>query len=331
MKLRDIGLGFGGAPLGNLFAPITEGDAIALVRHAWDRGIRYFDTAPHYGNGLSERRIGTALAGLPRDAFLLSTKIGRRLVPDASAARDQHGYVDVLPYVQQWDYSFDGTLACVEESLRRLGLARIDCVFIHDVARDAHGDSQPRRFREAMEGAVPALARLKAEGAIAGWGLGVNDWQVCVDALEHADPDLLLLAGRYTLLDQSALSVLLPLCERRGTQVVIGGPFNSGILATGSRPTDGSAPRYDYAPAPPDIVAKVARIEVVCARHGVALEAAALQFARAHPAVGTVVAGARSRAELDHALAMARALVPRAFWQDLREHALIDPGSPLPT
>ena len=150
-----------------------------------------------------------------------------------------------------------GRCACVEESLQRLGLARIDFVFIHDVARDAHGDRAPQRFREAMEGAVPALARLKAEGAIAGYGLGVNDWQVCVDALAHADFDVLLLAGRYTLLDQTALPVLLPLCARRGTRIVIGGPFNSGILATGSCPADGSAPRFDYAPASPDIVARL--------------------------------------------------------------------------
>ena len=330
MKLADVDLGLGGAPLGNLFTPVAETDAVALVRHAWDRGIRYFDTAPHYGNGLSERRIGAALRAMPRDAFLMSTKVGRRLVPDTAAARDQHGYVDVLPFAQQWDYSFDGTLACVEESLQRLGLARIDFVFIHDVARDAHGDRAPQRFREAMEGAVPALARLKAEGAIAGYGLGVNDWQVCVDALAHADFDVLLLAGRYTLLDQSALPVLLPLCARRGTRIVIGGPFNSGILATGSCPVDGSAPRFDYAPAPPDIVAKVARIEAVCARHAVALESAALQFPRAHPAVATVVAGARSRFELDHAIAMMRAPIPHAFWQELRAEALLAPDAPLP-
>lgn len=330
MKLDDIELGFGGAPLGNLFAPVVESDAVALVRRAWDRGVRYFDTAPHYGNGLSERRIGAALRGLPRDAFLLSTKVGRRLVPDAAAARDQHGYVDVLPYAQHWDYSRDGTLACVQESLQRIGQERIDYVFIHDVARDAHGELQPQRLREAMDGAVPALACLKADGVIAGYGLGVNDWKVCVDALAHADLDVVLLAGRYTLLDQSALPVLLPLCERRGTRVVIGGPFNSGILATGSCPTDSSTPRFDYAPAPADIIAKVVLIEEVCSRHGVALEAAALQFPRAHPAVATVVAGVRSQAELDRDLALARAPIPREFWQELRERSLVLPDAPLP-
>jgi len=330
MNLADIDLGFGGAPLGNLFAPVAEADGVALVRHAFARGVRYFDTAPHYGNGLSERRIGAALGAVPRDAFLLSTKVGRRLVPDAGAPRDQHGYVDVLPFVQRWDYSYDGTLASIEDSLRRLSLVRIDYVFIHDVARDAHGDLAPQRFREAMEGAVPALARLKADGAIAGYGLGVNDWHACVDALAHADLDVVLLAGRYTLLDQSALRVLLPLCERRGTKVVIGGPFNSGILATGARPADGNAPRFDYAPAPPAIVARVARIEEVCRRHGVALAAAALQFPRAHPAVATVVAGARSPDEFERNLAMARARIPSEFWHDLRAQGLVLPDAPLP-
>jgi D-threo-aldose 1-dehydrogenase len=298
LKLDDVTLAFGGAPLGNLFAPVSDADAQMLVRHALERGVRYFDTAPHYGNGLSEHRIGGALRDVPRDSFLLSTKVGRLLVPNSTAPRDQHGYVDVLPFVQRWDYSFDGTLRSVEDSLQRLGLGRIDYVYIHDVARDAHGDDAPRRFREAMEGAVPALARLKAMGAIAGFGLGVNDGQVCVDALAHADLDVLLVAGRYTLLDQSALTELLPLCVKRETRVVLGGPFNSGILATGAHPRDGRIAYFDYAPAPPDIVARVAAIEAICAAHGVPLKAAALQFPRAHPAIACVLAGARSPDEL---------------------------------
>jgi len=264
-------LGMGGAPLGNLFAPIDDGDAIALVRHAFARGVRYFDTAPHYGSGLSEHRIGAALRAVPRDDFLLSTKVGRLLAPDPNAPRDQHGYVGVLPFVQRWDYSFAGTRRSIEDSLQRLGLARIDDVFIHDVARDAHGDAQPRRFREAMDGAVPALARLKAEGTIAGFGLGVNEWQVCADALAHADLDVLLLAGRYTLLDQTALPELLPLCVKRRTRVVVGGPFNSGILATGTRPADGRTVYFNYAPAPPEIIARAAAIEDLCAAHRVPL------------------------------------------------------------
>jgi D-threo-aldose 1-dehydrogenase len=323
-------LGFGGAPLGNLFAAIAEDAATKLVRHAFDRGIRYFDTAPHYGNGLSEHRIGAALRDLPRDDYTLSTKVGRLLLPDAGAARDQNGYVGVLPFVQRWDYSRDGTLRSLDDSLQRLGLARIDYAFIHDVARDAHGDAQPARFREAMEGAVPALARLKAEGVIAGFGLGVNDWQVCVDALAHADLDVLLLAGRYTLLDQTALPELLPLCAKRGTRVVLGGPFNSGILATGSRPADGRPVYFNYAPAGPEVLARAASIEALCVAHAVSLKAAALQFPRAHPAVVCVLAGARSIAELDENVTLASAPIPDAFWRDLRSQRLVAAAAPLP-
>lgn len=323
-------LALGGAPLGNLYAPLADGDAIALVRHAYDGGVRYFDTAPHYGNGLSEQRMGEALRGLPRDAYRLSTKVGRLLVADDAAPRNQHGYVDVLPYVQRWDYTRDGTLRSLDDSLQRLQVERIDYVYIHDVAADAHGAAQPQRFREAMEGAVPALDQLRAEGTIRGFGLGVNDWRVCVDALRHADLDVLLLAGRYTLLDQSALPVLLPLCLERGARIMLGGPFNSGILASGTRPADGRPVYFDYAPAPPDVIARTAAIEAVCAAHGVPLQAAALQFPRAHPAIACVVAGARSTAELDENLRLAQHPIPAAFWRELKAQRLVDEEAPLP-
>ena len=326
----DGPLGFGGAPLGNLFSAIADDAASTLVRRAFDRGIRYFDTAPHYGNGLSEHRIGAALRDLSRDAYALSTKVGRLLVPDRNAPRDQYGYVGVLPFVQRWDYSREATLRSIDDSLQRLGLARIDYVFIHDVARDAHGDAQPARFREAMEGAVPALARLKAERVIAGFGLGVNDWQVCVDALAHADLDLLLLAGRYTLLDQTALPELLPLCAARGTRIVLGGPFNSGILATGTRSADGRPAYFDYAPASAEVLDRARAIEAVCAAHRVPLKAAALQFPRAHPAIACVLAGARSTAELDENIALMSEPIPDAFWRDLRAERLVAEAAPLP-
>ncbi|MEO8305470.1 MAG: aldo/keto reductase [Betaproteobacteria bacterium] len=323
-------LGLGGAPLGNLFAAMTDAAATSLVRHAIDRGVRYIDTAPHYGHGLSEHRIGAALRESPRDAFVLSTKVGRLLKPDCNAPRDQHGYVHVLPFVQHWDYSHDGTLRSIDDSLQRFGMARIDYAFIHDVARDAHGDDQPQRFREAMDGAVPALARLKAEGAIAGFGLGVNDWQVCVDALAHADLDVLLVAGRYTLLDQTALPELLPLCVKRNVRVVLGGPFNSGILATGTRPADGCTVYFNYAPASPGVLAHAAAIEDLCAVHDVPLKAAALQFPRAHPAIACVLAGARSTAELDENVALATHPIPDDFWRELRARRLVADGAPLP-
>jgi len=330
LKIDDATFGFGGAPLGNLFSSIANGDATALVRHAFDRGVRYFDTAPHYGSGLSEHRIGAALRDVPRDDYVLSSKVGRLLAPDRNAPRDQHGYVDVLPFVQHWDYSRDGALRSIEDSLQRLGVARLDYAFIHDVARDAHGDLQPQRFREAMDGAVPGLAQLKAEGAIAGYGLGVNDWQVCVDALGHADLDVILLAGRYTLLDQTALPELLPLCVKRKTRIVVGGPFNSGILATGTRPPDGRTVYFNYAPAPPEVLARAAALEELCAAHGVPLKAAALQFPRAHRAVACVVAGARSIAEFDENFALVNHPIPPAFWHETRSRRLVAEDAPLP-
>jgi len=323
-------LGFGCAPLGNLFAPLADDDATKLVRHAYARGVRYFDTAPHYGNGLSEHRIGAALRHVPRDSYTLSTKVGRLLLADSAAPRMQNGYVDVLPFTQRWDYSYEGTLRSIEDSLQRLGVSRIDFVYIHDLARHAHGADYASRFHEAMNGAVPALARLKSEAAIAGFGLGVNEWEVCLEALAYTDLDVLLLAGRYTLADQTALSQLLPRCAARSVRVVIGGPFNSGILATGAKPRDGRAPYFNYEPAPADIVARVAAIEAVCAAHQVPLKAAALQFPLAHPAVACVAPGVRTVAEFDENLALAKHPIPDAFWRDLRAEGLIAIESPLP-
>jgi len=329
-RLRANPLGFGGAPLGNLFRTVAEDDAIALVRHARASGIGYFDTAPHYGNGRSEIRIGRALAGLARDEYLLSSKVGRLLVPDRAAPREQNGYVDVLPYRQRWDYSRSGTLRSIEESLQRLGVARLDIVYIHDIDRDTHRASYAQRFDEVLAGAVPALSELRDDGTIGGFGLGVNDWRVCVEVLSRADLDVVLLAGRYTLLDQSALPELLPLCARRGVAVVIGGPYNSGILATGAHPADGSAPYFNYAPAPADLVARVEAIEEVCAVYDVPLRAAALQFPLAHPVVASIIPGARTIAEFDQNFALATRAVPRAFWQALSDRGLIAPDAPLP-
>lgn len=316
-------MGFGGAPLGNLFAPVADSDAHQLVCHALASGATYVDTAPHYGNGLSEHRVGAALRSQAPGAYVLSTKVGRLLRPDPTAARSQNGFIDALPFTQRWDYSYDATLRSIEDSLQRLGLARIDMVYVHDLARHAHGEQFVQQFRIAMDGAMPALARLKAEGLIAGYGLGVNEWQVCVEALAHCDLDVLLLAGRYTLADQSALPQLLPLCLQRQVRVVIGGPFNSGILASGARPSDGSAPYFNYQVAPEPIVARVAAIERVCAAHQVPLKAAALQFPLAHPAVASVIPGVRSVREFDENQRLMEHPIPAAFWSELLAQGLL--------
>ena len=329
-KLQAGTPSLGGAPLGNLFRAIPDDEAIALIRHAYDAGARYFDTAPHYGQGLSERRFGTALRDYPRDTFLLSSKVGRLLTPASDAPRAQNGYVDVLPFLQHYDYTGEGVVRSIEESLRRMGLARIDFVFIHDIDAAAHGDAYPQRFRDMLDSGLPTLAALKAAGTIGGYGLGVNDVDICLETLRHADLDVILLAGRYTLADQSALPALLPECVRRGVAIVLGGPFNSGILASGSRPRDGSLPYFNYASAPNEVVARVAAIEGVCAAYAVPLTAAALQFPTGHAAVACVLPGARSRAEFDDNAAMANHPIPPAFWQALRGQSLVDPSAPLP-
>jgi D-threo-aldose 1-dehydrogenase len=320
----------GGAPLGNLFRAVSDRTAIALVRYAHAAGARYFDTAPHYGHGRSERRLGDGLRDFPREDYLLSTKVGRLLEPRADAPPDQHGYVDTLPFVQRYDYTAKGVRRSLADSLQRLGVAHIDLVYVHDIDRATHGDAHPHRLADALDGGFPALAALKAEGAIGGYGLGVNDVAICRKVLRYADLDVILLAGRYTLADQSALPQLLPECHRRGVIIVVGGPFNSGILASGSRPRDGSVPYFNYAPAPRAIVERVAAIERVCGEFAVPLPAAALQFPLGHPAVTCVLPGARSAAEFDENLRHARYPIPAKFWRALRERHLIDVHAPLP-
>lgn len=319
-------LGFGGAPLGNLYTPIAEAEALATVETAWSRGLRHFDTAPHYGHGLSEHRFGQVLRSKPRDEFVLSTKVGRLLSPEVNAPADQHGFAGTLPFVQRFDYSYDGVMRSFEDSLQRLGLARIDVVYIHDIDRYTQKAEQPQRFREAMEGAYRALERLRSAGTVRAIGLGVNNWEVCRDALGHGDFDGFLLAGRYTLLDQSALPDLLPLCLERGAGIVIGGPYNSGILATG--PVPGA--RYNYAPATPDILASAARLEEQCRRFGIPLRAAALQFPLGHKAVLAVIPGARSPAEVEENIALMSAPIPPEFWAALKRERLLAPEVPTP-
>jgi D-threo-aldose 1-dehydrogenase len=319
-------VGFGGAPLGNLFRPIPEAVAVDTIRTAYDAGLRYFDTAPLYGRGISERRIGAALRDRPRDSFRLSTKVGRLLRPVERRSGEEDAYKNLPPFEVEFDYSEAGALRSLEASLERLGLDRVDTLFIHDIDRWTHGDAQPERFGQAMAGAYRALRRLRDQGTVSAIGVGVNEWEVCQQAAEAGDFDAFLLAGRYTLLEQEALASFLPLCERRGLSVVIGGPFNSGILATGA--VEGAT--YDYKPAPPEIAARVARIEAVCRRHGVPLAAAALQFPLAHPAVRSVIPGARSADEVRQNLALLRVPIPAALWDDLRAAGLLRADAPTP-
>jgi len=321
-------IGLGTAALGNLFAPVRDEDAAETVRRALALGVRYIDTAPHYGNGLSEHRVGAGLRGVARESVVLSTKVGRLLSADPDAPRDQYGYVGVLPFRQRFDYSRDGALRSIEDSLQRLGIAHIDIALIHDIDAFTHGpDAQPQRFREAMEGAYRALARLRGEGTIAAVALGVNDWRVCLDALKHGDFDGFLLAGRYTLIDQSAFAELLPACQRRGVSVIAGGPYNSGILARGA--VVGAT--FDYRPAEPAILERVRVLTEICTAFNVPLQAAALQFPLGHPAVATVLPGARSAAEVEANLRFAVHPIRADFWRALRDARLLAPGVPLPT
>ena len=322
-------LGFGGAPLGNLYAPISEETAAATLNAAWDAGIRVFDTAPLYGVGLSEERFGRVLPHHPRDDFLLSTKVGRALrdcAPDEKRELDFH---DTPSRTFDYDYSYDGVMRTYEGSLKRLNQERVDILLVHDVDVFTHGtrEASDQRVKELFDqGGYRALEELRASGAVTAIGAGVNEWEVCETLLGRGEFDCFLLAGRYTLLEQEALDSFLPLCEERNVGIILGGPFNSGILATG--PIEGA--RYNYTPAPSDILARVTHIEAVCYSHGVKLIEAALQFVLGHPAVKTVIPGANSPEQVEAARQLLDAPIPAALWSDLKSEGLIRPSAPVP-
>jgi D-threo-aldose 1-dehydrogenase len=319
--LEPTTLGLGGVPLAGLYAPIGDDAALATVLAAHEGGIRYFDTAPYYGHGLSEHRLGQALRRLPRGTFTLSTKVGRRLRAAPAAAVESPLFAELLPFVPEFDYSYDGTLRSLEDSLQRLGLASVDLVLVHDPNRRWHGDRWPERFREVMAGAHRALDRLRGEGVIGAFGIGAHGHEECLEFAKAGGFDGFMLAGQYTLLDQSAERAFLPYCQERGLGVLLAAPFNSGILATGSA----AGARFYYEPAPPEIVLRVRRIEAVCARHGVALAAAALQFPLRHPAITAVVPGLQSVDQAQGALALVRAPIPDALWAELAAEGLLGP------
>ncbi|MBE1282729.1 MAG: aldo/keto reductase [Rhodobacteraceae bacterium] len=326
VDLDVTAFGFGTAPIGNIFREIDEETSDAMIQCAWDSGVRYFDTAPMYGHGLSELRTGQSLRWKNRDDFILSSKVGRVLKPARRQDIDFTPWTNAAPFTMHFDYTYDGIMRSFEDSLQRLALEYMDICFIHDIDVFTRGDEQPEVFEQAMDGAWKALSSLRDQGVVKAIGVGVNEWEVCHAALERRDFDCFLLAGRYTLLEQDALNKFLPLCEERGAAVVVGGGFNSGILATGA--VDGA--KYNYAPAPADIMEKVRRIEAVCAEYNVPLAAAALQFVVAHPAIPTFMAGTRTVAQLQQNLAWFSHDIPTQFWADLKAKGLLREDAPVP-
>jgi D-threo-aldose 1-dehydrogenase len=333
MPLKDIlpsRLGFGAAPLGNMFRAIPEDEALATVEAAWNDGIRYFDNAPFYGAGLAEIRMGEALKDKPRDEYVISTKVGRIVLDGIEQAPRDNGekgdvFANGRPNKVINDYSHDATLRSIEDSLKRLQIDHIDIVWVHDVAQDFYGDEWLAKFEEARTGAFRALDRLRDEGTIKAWGLGVNRVEAVelLLGLDGPRPDGSLLAGRYTLLDHDrALERLMPKVAERGLGIVVGGPYSSGALVGG--------PNFEYAPATPEILAKVAAIKAIANRHGISMKAAGLQFSLANPTVAAVIPGASRPQRIAEDTAALNEAIPADFWRELRGAGLVNPAAPLP-
>ncbi|WP_338696942.1 aldo/keto reductase [Bradyrhizobium sp. 26S5] len=319
-------LGFGTAPLGDLFARLDDTTAIAAAERAFALGVNLLDSSPLYGHGLAEHRCGTALRRVARDDVVVCTKVGRWMDPFHGRG-DGSNFAGGQPHRAVVDYSYDGTMRSVEQSLLRLGTDRIDLLLIHDVDVWTHGaDAIEARFREAMDGAYVALDKLRAERVVKGIGIGVNEAEMCVRFAKAGTFDTMLLAGRYSLLEQPALAEFLPLAQAQGIGVMLGGVFNSGILATGAV----AGAKYNYKDAPPDVMQKVAAIERVCRAHGVTLATAALHFALGHPAVASLVLGAQTPQEVERNVAALSASIPTALWRDLKAERLLDPNAPVP-
>lgn len=319
MKTRKLGktalelteLSFGSASIGNLYRAVAREDAMATMQIAWDAGIRYFDTAPFYGHGLSERRVGDFLQGKTRGDFVLSTKVGRILKPVTDGVMPDNEYVDALPFSINYDYSYDGIMRSYEDSINRLGLSSIDILYVHDLEVATLGaESYEPHFRTFIDSGIKALEELKANGDISAYGLGVNEVAACTNVMEQAPLDCLLMAGRYSLLDRSATERLMGMCEQSGTAMIIGGVFNSGILATGA--TAGAT--FNYRPAPPEIIARVQAMEEAARAHGVSLAAAALQFPLHNPVVASVLIGTAKPSSLTRNLEAFVVDVPAAIW-----------------
>ncbi len=320
-------LGFGTAPLGNLYRAISDEEADRILALAWDNGVRYYDTAPLYGFGLAETRLNRFLRNKPRDEYVLSTKVGRLLKASSPESRDGIGkWFDVPARKEIYDYSYDGVLRSVEFSLERLGVSRIDILYAHDIDLANQGSQQvlDEKYDELMSGGYRALSELRDQGVITAFGAGVNEWQPCQALAERGDFDLFLLAGRYTLLEQEALESFLPLCETRNIGIIIGGPYNSGILATGPKP----GAYFDYEIAPQHILDKVSKIQDICQAHGVKMPDAAFQFPLSHPCVLSVIPGGQGVDEMAANIAAANVDIPSALWQELKANGLMRTDAP---
>jgi len=325
--LTFTALGFGSAELGNYRRPMTDSECVAIVDTAWQAGLRYFDTAPFYGLGLAEQRLGEALSVRRRGEFTLATKVGRVFEPCATGEENGGFFVNTPPRLRWvYDYSYDGVMRSYQGSLARLGVDRIDILYVHDVDAFCHGSraGSEAAIRELVDtGGWRAMDELRSSGDVGAIGAGVNEWQPCVRLLELVDPDVFMLAGRYTLLEQALLDALFPLCIERGVSVVVGAPFNSGILAGGDT--------YNYDDAPPRVADHVRALDAVCRRHGVALAAAALQFPAAHPAVACVAPGVQSTAEAASNVNLFEAEIPAALWADMKREGLVPAHAPVPS
>ena len=321
-------LGFGAAPLGNLYRAVPEKDAQSTFEAAWKAGIRYFDTAPLYGLGLSETRLNHFLRGKKRADYVISTKIGRLLKVCEPSDRTGIGkFFDTPSRQEVYDYTYDGVMRSLEASLERLGIDHVDMLFAHDVDVFTHKSEAARdvHVKTLMSSGYKALVKLREEKTIRAFGAGVNEYQVCETLAAQGDFDIFLLAGRYTLLEQEALNSFLPICEKRGIGIVLGGPYNSGILATGAKP----GAWYNYDPAPDGILDRVRKIEAVCRAHKVKLPQAALRFPIMHPSVVTVIPGAVSPKEVTLNVKTMSAKIPKALWKDLKSQGLLHEGAPV--
>ncbi|MDO7085516.1 aldo/keto reductase [Pseudocolwellia sp. AS88] len=328
-KLQVSELGFGAATFGNLYHKMPEGAAEASIAKAMELGLNQFDTAPYYGFGLSERRVGNGLREYDKNDYILSTKVGRILEP-CEKAEDKYGFCSPMPFEPKYDYSYDGIMRSFEHSIQRLGLSKIDILYMHDIGRVTHGDDHDALFKIAMEGGYKAMDELRSQGLVSAIGLGVNEYEVCEQAMDHGYFDCFLLAGRYTLLEQESLKTFLPRCLKENSSIILGGPYNSGILATGVR-REGVVANYNYEPASQEIINTVAKIEDICQEFNVPLAAAALQFPLAHPAVVSVIPGLSSVSRVETTVAQMQHNIPSDFWLALQNAGLLALDVPVPT